>query len=86
MSLDLKGLKEKVESLNQFHQIEILRILNNHNIMLNENKNGVFINLTNIDSKYLVEIEEYLKYVTQQESQLNEIERQKSDLSNKFFK
>ena len=47
---DLILLKEKIEKLNKFHQIEITRILNNRdNVTLNENKNGIFINLSVID-------------------------------------
>jgi hypothetical protein len=39
----LMKLKEKLESLPIFHQIEILRILHSKNTNLNENKNGIFI-------------------------------------------
>jgi proline dehydrogenase len=86
-SMNLNTLKERIETLSQFHQIEILKILkNDETCTLNENTNGVFINLTNITTDVVTKLTNYLKYVNEQESQLNEIEQQKSSLSNTFFK
>jgi len=53
---------------------------------LNENKNGIFINLTSLNDKIIYEIEKYLEYVQKQETQLSETETQKSILTNTFFK
>lgn len=87
MASNLNFLKEKIEALDKFHQIEILRILSKDtSSILNENNNGVFINLTNINDTVIEEIEKYLDYVKKQEKQLTEIELQKDILSNTFFK
>lgn len=87
MASNLNFLKEKIEALDKFHQIEILRIINkNNSSILNENNNGVFINLTNINDTVIEELEKYLDYVKKQEKQLTEIELQKDILSNTFFK
>ena len=41
----LSTLKDQIENMPKYHQIEILKILNkNENINKNENKNGTFIN------------------------------------------
>jgi len=86
MSLDLHTLKEKIEELNKIHQIEVLRILQKQDkITLNENKNGIFINLTNVNDSTITELKNYLEYVKQQENQLLEIEAEKNKLSNQFF-
>ena len=53
---------------------------------LNENKNGIFINLTSLNDKIIYELDKYLEYVEKQETQLSETETQKSILSNTFFK
>jgi hypothetical protein len=82
----LKSLKEQIESTNTFHQIEVLRILNDNDVLINENKNGVFINLTYVDSSILDKIYKYLSYVNKQEDQLNEIEDEKQKLASSFFK
>ena len=85
MSLNL--LKENIEALSQFHQIEILKLLKQDDTCtLNENTNGVFINLTNVSENVISKLANYLDYVNEQELQLNEIEQQKSSLSNTFFK
>jgi hypothetical protein len=51
-----------------------------------ENKNGAFINLTNVDNGVVSKITEYLSYVDEQESQLKEVENQKTELTKQFFK
>ena len=83
---DLKQVKDRVEALNQHHQIQILKIMTHHNVGLTENKNGSFINLTNIDDVIISKITDYLSYVDQQEMQLKEIENQKTELTKQFFK
>jgi hypothetical protein len=82
----LKFLKERIESTNTFHQIEILRIFNDNGVLVNENKNGVFINLTYVDSPILDKVYKYLSYVNKQEDQLNEIEKEKEKIVTSFFK
>jgi hypothetical protein len=82
----LKYLRDKIELLNAFHQIEILRILHTNKVTFSENKNGVFVNLTYVSSDIIDTISEYIIYVYKQESQLNEIEEKKIVLSNQYFK
>jgi hypothetical protein len=82
---NLKILKDKIESVNMFHQIEILRIFNDNNVCITENKNGIFINLTYVDSSILDKVYKYLNYVNKQEDQLNEIEEEKQKIVSSFF-
>jgi len=84
--VDLKQIKDRVEALNQHHQIQILKIMTQHNVDLTENKNGSFINLTNVDDAIIAKVSDYLSYVDKQELQLKEIENQKTELSKQFFK
>ena len=86
MPIDLKQLKDRIEVLNQHHQIQILKIITHNNVAYTENKNGAFINLTNVDDVVVSKITEYLSYVDEQESQLKEIENQKTELTKQFFK
>jgi hypothetical protein len=82
----LKYLRDKIELLTAFHQIEILRILHTNKVTFSENKNGVFVNLTYVSPDIIDTISEYIVYVYKQESQLNEIEEKKIVLSNQYFK
>ena len=82
---NLKSLKDKIESVSMFHQIEILRIFKDNNVCITENKNGIFINLTYVDSAILDKVYKYLNYVNKQEDQLNEIEEEKQKIVSSFF-
>jgi hypothetical protein len=79
------ALKDGIENMPVVHQIEILRILNAKHTQINENKNGVFVNISKLNDTTLRQLEEYMKYVIQQEKQLNEIEQQKEILTKEFF-
>jgi hypothetical protein len=78
-------LKDNIEALSRLHQAEVLRICNAGGVIGSENKNGVFINLTNVSESIISAIERYLVYVSTQETQLNEIEMQKKELTTKYF-
>ena len=45
----LEKLKTSIEQMNKHHQIEVLRILSKQLCKLNENKSGVYVNLTYIN-------------------------------------
>ena len=84
-TIKVELLKSQIEKMNKFNHIEILRILKNNKIPINENKNGVFINLTEIDNNIIQQLQQYVEYVNKQQKQLNTIEKQKEDYENKFF-
>jgi len=72
--------------MNKFNQIEVLRILNKHSdVILNENKYGVHINLSELKKEIIDELGVYIKYVSTQEINLNVIEKQKEDYRNTYF-
>jgi len=84
--VDLNTIKDKIERLSKNHQLEILSILKNTTgVKLNENKNGVFVNMSFLSRETLVELEKYVKYVCDQEKTLNDLEIQKQDFKNTFF-
>ena len=83
---DLKQLKDRIEALNQHHQIQILKIITQNTVVYTENKNGSFVNLTNMDDAVFSKLAEYLSYVDEQETQLKEVENQKTELTKQFFK
>jgi len=67
-------------------QIEILKILkSNPLVKLNENKSGVYINLSFLPMETLSEIQEYVYYIQDQESSLRSMESQKQEFKNTFF-
>ena len=82
---DLTILKNKIEGLEKHHQIEILKILSKNMCKINENKSGVFVNMTFLDKSILDNIEEYLKYMKEQEENLITTEYQKQEFINSYF-
>ena len=82
----LKMLRDSIELLSQFHHVEVLRILHSNHITFSENKNGVFVNLSYVNSDIISKINEYVTFVNKQETQLCEFEEKKILLSNQYFK
>lgn len=84
--MDLNALKERIELMDKYHQIEILRILSkNKQVTLNENNNGTFINLTELSDEIKKELEKYVDYVIEQQKLLKEMETKKDNIEQSFF-
>jgi len=82
----LNALCKKIESMPQCNQIEILKIISKHkDIILNENKNGIHINLSEVKEEVIHKLVEYINYINTQEMNLNEIEVQKEQFKNIYF-
>ena len=83
---NLNYIREQLENMSKFNQIEILRILTkNKNVITNENKYGIHINLSELDNNTLHEVMGYIKYVNTQEIYLSNIEQEKEKYKNTFF-
>ena len=83
---DLNSIKNEIEAMNKFHQVAILRILKqDSSVTLNENKNGVFVNLTELPGDKVSELEDYVNYVRMQEDQLSQLEDKKEKFINQFY-
>ena len=83
----INGIRESIENMSKFNQIEILRILTKHkDVRINENKYGIHINLSDLKQDILDEMIVYVNYITKQEIELNNIERQKESYKNTYFK
>ena len=82
----LKCIRDKIENLDKNNHIDILRLLVKNDVFINENKNGVFINLTDLSNDIINDMEKYIEYVSEQKIDLDYIEHQKDVLENKYFK
>jgi hypothetical protein len=82
----LSAIKDKIERMPKNNQIEVLKILKKYqNIKLNENKSGIFVNLSFLSKEILEEVDKYVNYVNDQETVINTIETQKQEFKNAFF-
>ena len=83
---DLNSIRVFIENMNKFNKIEVLRILNKHkDVILNENKYGIHVNLTELNDSVINELKAYINYVSKQEVTLSEVEKQKEDFKNIYF-
>jgi tRNA U34 5-carboxymethylaminomethyl modifying enzyme MnmG/GidA len=86
MSIDINVLKERIESMSKYHQVEVLRLLNKiPSVKINENNNGTFVNLTEQTPEVLNELVKYANYVDEQQQQINKVENEKEKLEQTFF-
>ena len=84
--MSLEVLKNQIELMSKTHHIEILKILKkNQNVKLNENKNGVYVNLSFLPQITVDEVIHYVNYINDQENCLQSLETQKDDFKNTFF-
>jgi len=81
----LENIKNAIEFMNKYNQIEVLKILEKNMCKINENKSGVYINLSFLSEKTITELEKYVEYTKDQEDSLNTMEYQKEEFKNAFF-
>lgn len=82
----LNNIREQIENMSKFNQIEILRILTKYkDVIINENKYGIHINLSELSTDIINNIIMYIKYVNNQELYLNNAEKEKEKYKNTFF-
>lgn len=85
-SNDLIKLCKIIESLENSHHIEIAKILKTNNVYLNENSNGIFVNLNKISASVYNDICNYIDFIKKQESDINKDEKLKRNLQTTYFK
>ena len=82
----LNEIKLSIESMSKTHHIEILKIMTkNPLIKLNENKSGVYVNLSFLPQDTITELGQCIKYIQEQEHSLNDLEIQKNEFKHNFF-
>lgn len=83
---ELNYIKQKIEIMNKKDQINILKLFKESSlVILNENQNGTFINITELDDKIKTELKKYINYVDVQKNILEKDEVKKNELEEAFF-
>ena len=81
----LTKLKEKIERMSTVQHVELFRIIKTNGVEFNENKNGIFINLSNMDIPVVEMLREYITYVEEQQQIINEQEKTKTNYIKQYF-
>lgn len=83
---ELIFLKDKIEVMSKFNQIEVLKILTkNKDVIVNENKYGIHINLSELNASTVNDLLTYVRYVDNQEVLLSCVEQEKEKYKNTYF-
>lgn len=81
----LDAMKIKIEAMDKYSQLEILKIITATKGKINENKSGVYVNLSFLDKSILDKIESFIAYREEQEEEFKTAEYQKIEYQNSFF-
>lgn len=81
----LEEMKTNIESMDKHNQVEILKILTDNNCKVNENKSGVYVNISYLDKETLDKLSKYINYINEQETNLQTMEYQKQEFQKSFF-
>ena len=77
-----ENINSKIEKLNKKQHIELLRIITkDEKVNISENKNGTFINMTELNEPIITEITNYLAYIETKEKELINIENKKNKIA-----
>ena len=77
----IESMRNTIDKMNKNQHIEILQILKScKNVKLNENRNGIYINLSFLPNDVILKINKYVSYITEQEQSLEQFETQKREL------
>lgn len=76
---DLLEIKKTIEGYSEDKQLEILKIIKEHEIPFTENQNGIFLNLSNLNSITISKLNDYITYIRKQENFIKIIEQQKTE-------
>ena len=83
--MDLETMKRTIEQWPKNHQLEILKIIKQNTSTINENKSGIYVNMSFLTDKTLDEMRGYINYVKDQETLLSPLENQMEGFKSSFF-
>jgi hypothetical protein len=80
-------LLNRIQQMDSSHHIVIGAILKSTNVVkLNENQSGIMVNFSTIPESAMLEITNYLNYVSAQEQMLSRIETETEEYKLSFFR
>lgn len=82
----LNYIRDSIENMEKSNHIEILKLLSKYEeVVINSNKSGSRVNLSNLNSNIIEELLQYVQYIKNQEQNLNVIDKQMTDYKNMYF-
>ena len=78
----LNSMKKYLENLSMSNQEKFLKLIIKNNIPFSENKNGSFINISELNLSQLSIIKQFIDLLEIEEHTFNQVEKTKLDLKN----
>jgi hypothetical protein len=82
----LVELKDNLEGFERSNQARALKILIDNSVSFDENANGVFVNMSNVELDVIEQLQKFVGYVALQQNFLEGQEREKDLLRENYFK
>lgn len=76
----LKEIKSKIQTIDPHYHKDFFNIFKSNGVRYSSNKNGIFINISNIDSSVYEQVNELIEHIENQEKILNDVEKEKEHL------
>ena len=83
--MNVTHLRDRIELLPKVHHKDVARIFIENNITYDENKNGIFINLSTVPQEVLEKIARFISYVDLQQETIDLGETERKDIKTQFF-
>jgi ACT domain-containing protein len=82
----LESIRDTIEKMSKTQHIDVLRIFKKFpHVKLNQNKSGIFINLSFCPDDVITELSQFITYVNEQEQNLLQIESKREEFERTFF-
>ena len=86
----LRELCERIEAMNKTNQVKVLSMIvdaqrDRPEIMINQNTNGCYINITQLPDTLVQQLVSFIDYVATQETMLNVAEQVKQQYKDSYF-
>jgi hypothetical protein len=79
--LFLENIRNEIEKMDKIHHIRVLKILKKYkSIKLNENKSGIFVNLSFLPREAIETLVKYIEYIKEQENYILNVENKQECL------
>lgn len=83
--MNVTHLRDRIEALPKIHHKDVARILLENNITYDENKNGMFVNLSTVPQDILEKVARFISYIDLQQETIDTGETERKDIKIQFF-
>jgi len=83
--MNLVHIRDRVESLPKHYHKDVARILLENGVVCDENKNGLFINLSTVSQDVLEKVARFITYIDLQQQTITTGESERQVIKTQFF-